>query len=48
MLINNNFDPIEFYRDVIAPYKGELEKWYVKKCNLRNYFLLIFYYLICL
>ena len=41
-IINNNCDPIKFYRDIISPYKGELEKWYIKNCNLRNYFLLIF------
>ena len=32
----------EFYDYVIMPYKGSLEKWYVKKQSLRMYFLLFF------
>lgn len=27
-------DPHEFYNNVIAPYKGELELWYLRKKNL--------------
>lgn len=32
----------EFYASEIAPYKGELEKWYVSKANIIIYFALIF------
>ena len=31
----------EFYASEIAPYKGELEKWYVSKANIIIYFVLI-------
>lgn len=33
---------INFYDDVIAPYKGELEEWFVHNKSLYLYFLLIF------
>jgi lipopolysaccharide/colanic/teichoic acid biosynthesis glycosyltransferase len=26
-------DPFEFYKRIIAPYKGEVEMWYQKKCS---------------
>lgn len=29
---------VEFYKDVIAPYKGELEEWYVANSNIYIYF----------
>jgi len=32
----------EFYRNVIMPYKGELEVWYIKHRNVFMYFRLIF------
>jgi lipopolysaccharide/colanic/teichoic acid biosynthesis glycosyltransferase len=32
----------ESYKNLIAPYKGELELWYVKKSSLSLYFVLIF------
>lgn len=32
---------IAFYSDVIAPYKGALERWYVSHYGLRTYFTLI-------
>jgi lipopolysaccharide/colanic/teichoic acid biosynthesis glycosyltransferase len=35
-------DPFPFYRDVIIPYKAELERWYVRNQSLSVYFLLIF------
>ena len=35
-------DPVIFYDTVIAPYKGELEKWYIDNQSLTNYFLIIF------
>lgn len=31
----------EFYASEIAPYKGELEKWYVSRANIIIYFVLI-------
>jgi lipopolysaccharide/colanic/teichoic acid biosynthesis glycosyltransferase len=31
----------EFYVTVLAPYKGELEKWFAFNNNIRNYFLII-------
>lgn len=35
-------DRKEFHHKIIAPYKGELEKWYAGHANLKTYFLLIF------
>jgi len=32
---------IRFYDEVISPYKGRLEAWWVKNRSLKNYFLLI-------
>lgn len=44
--IVQNFDSYEnkdeFYRNVIMPYKGELEVWYTKHRNVFMYFKLIF------
>lgn len=44
--IVQNFDSYEnkdeFYRNVIMPYKGELEVWYTKHKNVFMYFKLIF------
>ena len=34
-------DPVRFYDDVIAPYKGALEEWYVANQGLRTYVLVI-------
>lgn len=31
----------DFYINVIAPYKGELEVWYVRNCSMSNYLKLI-------
>jgi len=33
---------VEFYGEVIAPYKGALEEWFVSNKSLRIYFILIF------
>ena len=41
-IINSNNSPVRFYKDVISPYKGKLEKWYVENNNLVMYFSLIF------
>jgi hypothetical protein len=35
-------DKIQFYKTVIAPYKGELETWYAEKKSLGTYFIMIF------
>ena len=35
-------DPDAFYDQVVMPYKGQLEEWYVQHQTLANYFLLIF------
>jgi lipopolysaccharide/colanic/teichoic acid biosynthesis glycosyltransferase len=41
-LLHDADDPVRFYDEVIAPYKGALEEWYIQNQNLKNYFLLIF------
>lgn len=41
-IMNAQENSIEFYDNHIAPYKGELEIWYVKNRNIFNYFKLIF------
>ena len=41
-LLHDASDPVIFYDTVIAPYKGELEKWYIDNQSLTNYFLIIF------
>ena len=33
---------VEFYANVIAPYKGSLEKWFVSNKALHTYFIAIF------
>lgn len=32
---------MDFYANVVAPYKGQLEVWFVENASVRNYFLLI-------
>ncbi len=41
MLDNPDIDRLQFYDDIIAPYKGELEQWYVEHYSLYTYFMLI-------
>ncbi len=41
-IMNTQENSIEFYDNHIAPYKGELEIWYVQNRNIVNYFKLIF------
>lgn len=41
MLAEHLGDRLNYYDHVIAPYKGELEQWYVKHRNLYIYFMLI-------
>lgn len=40
-LLKDRADALKFYDEVIAPYKGELEKWYVAHHSTRSYFALI-------
>jgi lipopolysaccharide/colanic/teichoic acid biosynthesis glycosyltransferase len=39
--LNNQPDPVAFYREHIAPYKAELELWYLEHRSLLLYFKLI-------
>ena len=41
-IMNMQENAIDFYDNQIAPYKGELEMWYVKNRSILNYFKLIF------
>jgi len=41
ILDDGSIDRLKFYDDEIAPYKGELEQWYVKHHNIYTYFMLI-------
>lgn len=38
-LMHGHSDPAKFYDEVIAPYKGALEEWYVENQGLRTYVL---------
>lgn len=40
-IIDGATEPLHYYDNVIAPYKAELESWYVKHNSLTNYFLII-------
>ncbi len=40
--LNNQSDPVGYYDNVIAPYKGALEEWYVQRQGITTYFLVIF------
>ena len=40
-LLSKTSDPRDFYNTKIAPYKGELEKWYSEHQSLTYYFILI-------
>ncbi|MEY6432342.1 sugar transferase [Thioalkalicoccus limnaeus] len=41
-LLHEAQDPVAFYDEVIAPYKGAIEQWYIEHQTIRNYFLVIF------
>ena len=41
-LLHGAKDHVDFYDNVIAPYKGDVENWYIRNQGLKNYFLLIF------
>ena len=40
MMLANN-DPDRFYDEIIMPYKGKLEQWYVRNLSIKLYFKLI-------
>jgi lipopolysaccharide/colanic/teichoic acid biosynthesis glycosyltransferase len=40
-MMHANNDPDKFYDEVVMPYKGSLEEWYVSHYNLCTYFSLI-------
>ncbi len=40
-MLDNKVNRLKFYDKVIAPYKGELEQWYVKHQSILTYFTLI-------
>lgn len=39
-LMHDQHDPVQFYDEVIMPFKGLLEEWYAKNQNLYTYFML--------
>ncbi|QUM75958.1 sugar transferase [Moritella sp. 24] len=41
ILDNPDIDRLQYYDDVIAPYKGELEQWFIHNQDLYTYFMLI-------
>lgn len=41
-ILEGNSGTLDFYDNVIGPYKGEIESWYVGKQNLAIYFSLVF------
>ncbi len=41
-LMHSARDPNRFYDEVIMPYKGALEEWYVRNTSLRTYLMVIF------
>ncbi len=40
-MLHNQTDSVRFYDEVIAPYKGALEEWYVANQGLYTYFMCI-------
>ena len=40
-LMHGKTSSIEFYKNVIAPYKGQLEEWFINNKSLYLYFLAI-------
>ena len=41
-LLQDDTSNIDFYDNVISPYKGKVEAWYIKNYTLKNYFILIY------
>jgi len=42
LFIQNIIDKENFYKDIIMPYKGKLECWFVDNISISNYFKIIF------
>jgi len=42
IICNSKKETLDFYREDIAPYKGELEKWFISRQNVFDYFRFIF------
>jgi hypothetical protein len=40
-MLHVNNDPDKFYDEVVMPYKGFLEEWYVSRQNISFYFIFI-------
>ena len=40
-ILSKDQNPINFYKNVITPYKGALERWFIKNKCIKNYFLII-------
>lgn len=40
-MMHANNDPDKFYDEIVMPYKGSLEGWYVSHHNIASYFMLI-------
>lgn len=40
-MMDANNDPNQFYDEIVMPYKGSLENWYVSHQNIFSYFILI-------
>ena len=40
-MMHANNDPDKFYDEIVMPYKGSLEDWYVSNLNIASYFSLI-------
>jgi hypothetical protein len=41
-ILESHTDTLNLYDNVIAPYKGKVESWYIDKQNMIIYFALIF------
>jgi lipopolysaccharide/colanic/teichoic acid biosynthesis glycosyltransferase len=41
-IIDKNLPSVDIYNNVIAPYKGRIEKWFVERRGIYLYFLVIF------
>lgn len=40
-ILQHAADPEAFYDQIIMPYKGEIEQWYIDHSTMKNYFLVI-------
>ena len=40
-ILEGHIGTLDFYNNIIAPYKGEVESWYINKQSLKMYFSLI-------